>query len=107
MPLIEGTKSGLKVPNAVRGGSGIKPVESAAKALYALQSCYEGSPSRPRGAIVGGRRFAYDRAEQADPSGRPRSPARGGWYRRTRPCVRNPAISLRAQSGAARGGGNA
>jgi DNA helicase II / ATP-dependent DNA helicase PcrA len=49
--LIQGTKSGL-------GAHGIKPVKSAAKALYALQSCYEGSPSRPRGAIVGGRRFA-------------------------------------------------
>jgi len=37
---------------------GIKPVKSAAKALYAFNPCYEGSPSRPRGAIVGGRRFA-------------------------------------------------
>jgi hypothetical protein len=26
--------------------------------LLSLQSCYEGSPSRPRGAIVGVRRFA-------------------------------------------------
>ena len=73
----------------------------------AYQSCYEGSPSRPRGAIVGGRRFAYDRAEQADPSRRPRPPACGGWHRRARAGGRGPAISRRPQSRAARGGGNA
>src|SRR5712671_994849 len=70
--------------NDTRAPGGIKPVKSARKTLYALQSCYEGSPSRPRGAIVGGRRFAYDRAEQADASRRPRSPACGGWYCRAR-----------------------
>src|SRR6266478_5010123 len=44
--------------NKIRPGCArIKPVKSAATGLYALQSCYEGSPSRPRGAIVGGRRF--------------------------------------------------
>src|SRR5260370_36862358 len=48
----------------------IKPVKSAPKTLYALQSCYEASPSLPRGAIVGGRRFADGRAEQTDQSRR-------------------------------------
>src|ERR1700738_685769 len=43
-----------------RGGRcrGITPIQPAVDALYHHQSCYEGSPSRPRGAIVGGRRFA-------------------------------------------------
>ncbi len=51
--------------------------------------------------------FAYDRAEQADPSRRPRPPA-GGWrHRRARPGGCDPAISRRPQSRAARGGGNA
>src|ERR1700676_5464176 len=48
-----GTKGGLA--SAPRGPShvGITPVKSAPKTLYAPPSCYEGSPSRPRGAIVG------------------------------------------------------
>src|SRR5437879_6503042 len=54
------------------GAHGIKPVKSAAKALYAFQSCYEGSPSGPRGAIVSwAEDESHDRAEQADPSRRP------------------------------------
>ena len=53
------------------------------------------------------REFANDRAEQADPSRRSRPPA-GGWrHRRARPGGRDPAISRRPQSRAARGGGDA
>jgi hypothetical protein len=54
----EGTKSGMDAEIGAAADNGITPVKSAAKALYAVQSCYEGSPSRPRGATVGRRRFA-------------------------------------------------
>ncbi len=44
-----------------------KPVKTAEQALYALNPCYEGSPSPPRGAIVGDKTIRNDRAEQAAP----------------------------------------
>jgi hypothetical protein len=58
IPAIAGNKIRLEIEKWRRPRGGIKPVKSAAKVLYAVQSCYEGSPSRPRGVIVGGRRFA-------------------------------------------------
>src|SRR5258708_33090747 len=95
------------MPKPDAADHGIKPDKSAPKTLYALQSCYEGSPSQPRGAIVGGRRFADDRAEQTDPSRRPRSPARCWRHRRARPRRRDAAISSPPQPRTARGGGDA
>ena len=73
----------------------------------ALNPCYEGSPLPPHGAIVGPRRFEHDRAEQTAPSRRPRAPASG--WRHCRACAGRggPAISERAQSGAARRGRDA
>ncbi len=50
---------------------------------------------------------SHDRAEQADPSRRPRPPARGWRHRRACACGRDPAISGRPQCRAARGGGDA
>src|SRR6266446_7901842 len=65
--------------------AGIKPVNSAAKSPYALQSCYEGSPSRPRGAIVGGRRFAMTEPNKLTHHGVPdHQPAAGGIAARAR-----------------------
>ena len=73
----------------------------------AFKSCYEGSPSPPRGAIVGGTRFAYDRAEPSEPGKRPRPPAGGRRHCRAGARCRDAAIPRRPQSRAARGGGDA
>jgi hypothetical protein len=71
----------------------------------ACNPCYEGSPSSPRGAIVGTTRFANDRAQQTAASRRPRAPACGWRHRRACAGGGRSAISYRPQSGATRGGG--
>src|SRR5258706_7703602 len=51
----------------------------------ALQSCYEGSPSRPHGAIVGGRRFAMTEPNRLTHHDVPdHQPAAGGIAARAR-----------------------
>ena len=87
--------------------AGINLSKRPDRPYMALNPCYEGSPLPPHGAIVGPRRFEHDRAEQTAPSRRPRAPASG--WRHCRACAGRggPAISERAQSGAARRGRDA
>ena len=87
--------------------AGINLSKRPDRPYMALNPCYEGSPSPPHGAIVGPRRFAMTEPSKLPHHGVPEhQPAAGGIAARARAAA-GPQYLARAQSRAARGGGDA